>query len=917
MLKPAYDKLLVLALATPVLVLTVLLARSPSKGDGGGVTPQFWAERRAAARIEARLTHPEADKYRPRVSSGGCPVPPEPIPLKELAKLEEVGDWGGIAAAYALQGEWNQAASFLERMPASPNRDSDLAAVHLARGAHEQALRLLDAVLAAQPKHAQALWNRALVLQEMGLTMKAAETYEQVATLNEQGWGREAHAHALSLREETLERARKWKGARDATLALMEDTGAPLPLEEARQQPGVVRQSFYDVVRSAQSKDRALALLPLAQELDRLQGGSTLGDYVRKVATRDFTRRAPLAKGYAELVRTQGPVPQALLETLRASSEDDLFAGAMLRTRGGAMGYVTDAVERGKRQQDPWFNFYLEREQARKETADGEWWKAEQRLFSALQRCREGAFSAGCVELELRLGILYTDLRRLTEAEQHARTGWTWARQLREWELELTALESLTHIARDRGDFSSARAYVEEWSSRGGRKNTCYWPRVNLAHIQFLDMKSEDARRTLESASSCPNAPLDFMFAATFSELSRVRPTPGDAEQLRKVLAAPWATNPIPGDAINARYIEGRFALDREREQGQALLKRAINEAEKLPRADTQARDAWTLSYSSLVTDAGRTGDWARALELMAAQLGTSVPARCALAVAVHYERGVVVARGPQGEVVGHYDGARQEPFSRSPTSSLVPEQMRQALRGCERVDVLAWAPVFGRTDLLPPDMAWSFRMGKTAQPRTASSGRRLVVSSVEAPSLLQLPRLPAWTPSPEPEPTPLELLSGSEATPSRVLSRMSDATEIEIHAHGISDPALSDASLVVLSPEGNGRYALTADVVRQQKLAGSPLVFLAACSAGRLASTTTNEPFSLPAAFIDAGARAVLASTVDIPDAAGRFFDGVRQRIRAGSAPAVALRDERQKWLARDSRNAWTQSVLLVETSE
>ncbi|MCP3058680.1 CHAT domain-containing protein [Myxococcus sp. K38C18041901] len=145
----------------------------------------------------------------------------------------------------------------------------------------------------------------------------------------------------------------------------------------------------------------------------------------------------------------------------------------------------------------------------------------------------------------------------------------------------------------------------------------------------------------------------------------------------------------------------------------------------------------------------------------------------------------------------------------------------------------------------------------------------------------------------------------------------MSDATEIEIHAHGISDPVLSDASLVVLSPEGNGRYALTADIVRKQKLAGAPMVFLAACSAGRLASTTTHEPFSLPAAFIEAGARAVLASTVDIPDAAGRFFDGVRQRIRGGTAPAVALRDERQKWLARDARNGWTHHVLLVETSD
>ncbi|MFP2962097.1 CHAT domain-containing protein, partial [Myxococcus sp. 1LA] len=157
-------------------------------------------------------------------------------------------------------------------------------------------------------------------------------------------------------------------------------------------------------------------------------------------------------------------------------------------------------------------------------------------------------------------------------------------------------------------------------------------------------------------------------------------------------------------------------------------------------------------------------------------------------------------------------------------------------------------------------------------QPRTTPVARRLVVSSVDAPALLQLPRLPQWLPSQEAEPVPLQVLSGSDATPARVLADMRDATEIEIHAHGIMDPSLSDASLVVLSPETSGRYALTADVVRQQKLTGAPLVFLAACSAGRAASTTTShEPFSLPAAFTRRRGRArCVASTVDIPDAAG-----------------------------------------------
>ncbi|WP_164008327.1 CHAT domain-containing protein [Pyxidicoccus trucidator] len=919
MLKPAYDKVLVLALATPVLVLTFMLARSPAKGDGGGVTAQFWAERRAAARIEARLTHPEADKHRPRTSSGGCPIPPEPIPLRDLARLEEAGDWGGIAAAYALQGEWNQAASFLERMPPSSNRDSDLAAVHLARGAHEQALRLLDAVLASHPKHPQALWNRALVLQEMGLAMKAAETYELVASLNEQGWGREAHAHALTLRDETLERARRWKGAREATLALVDNPQAPLPLEEARQHPGVVRQNFYDVVRSAPSKERALALLPLAQELDRLQGGNALNDYVRRVAARDFARRAPLAKGYSELVRGKLSELDRVQQQSRTAGEGDLFLGTLLLAKATHGPNLEEAKAEVGRQQDPWLHLIIERELARKEVADGTWWKAEQRIFSALQRCREGAFSARCVDLELRLTMLYIDLQRLTEAEQHARTAWTWARQLREWSLEFTALETLVHAARSRNDFASARAYVEEWSARGGRNDDCYWSRVNLAHIYYLDSKLEASRRELDAAASCQGAKLDLMFAATLAELARTRPGPQDAELLKRSLAGlSKSIYVMPGDISYARYIEGRYLLEQDRAKGEELLKSTIAETKRLPRSDMQAREAWALSNSTLITEAGRAGDFQKALALMVEQLDTPAPKSCSMGLSVHGERTVIVVQGPGGEVRGHYDADRQESFARMSSARLIPDTLRQVLKGCAQVDVFAWPPVLGRTDLFPSEIAWSFRLGRGARAQaTAAPQQRLVVSSVEAPQLLQLPRLPAWTPPPDTGTTPMQVLTGSEATPSRVLASMKAATEIEIHAHGLVDPTISDSSLVVLSPEGDGRYALTADAVREQKLSGAPLVFLAACSAGRMTSSAAYEPFSLPAAFIDAGARAVLASTVDIPDAAGRFFDGVRQRIRGGAKPAVALRDERQKWLTRDARASWTRHILLIETGD
>ncbi|MBU8896422.1 CHAT domain-containing protein [Corallococcus sp. M34] len=914
MLKPAYDKLWALALAAPVIAVAVAVVRMPSRG----VPEEFWAERRAAARIEARLSHPEADRYRTRATAGGCPVPPEPIPLRDLAKMEEQGDWSGIAAAYALQGEWNQAASFLERLPASPDRDSDLGAVYLSRGNYEQALRLLDGALAQKPQHPQALWNRALVLREMGLTLRASETFEQVAALNEQGWGREAHAQGIGLRESTLERAREWKAATASMRAWMENDQAPLPIAEARSLPSTVRQGLYEALRAAPSKQRALALMPLAQELDRLQGGTSLVDYVKRVSTLDFNRRAPLANAYAEMVRAGTP-PDAVLDKFKATADDDLFMGTVLMRPNFAQRHFPEFLARAKKQSDPWFSLIVESELARKEYADGEWWKAEQRLFSALKVCREGALSARCVDLEVKLGRLYVDLQRVTEAERHARIAWAWARQLREWNLESQSLEMLVHLTRSRSDFASARAYLEEWIARTGRDTFCYWPHVNLAHIHYMDQHPEDARRELDIAAKCPDVNADLMFGATMVELARLGTRPGDAEWVRKAVdSASSGPNVFPGDVVYGHYLEGRFVLDSDRVQGQAMLTRVIDEAEKLPHGDMLGREAWAYSYSSLAVDAGRAQEFGRALELLARQLGAPVPKRCALAAAVHYERTVVVAVDAQGTVRGFYEPSRAEAFARTDSSKLIPTALLQSVRSCAQVEVLAWPPVFGRTELLPPDMAWSFRVGRGGgRMASPTNPRRLVVSSVETPSLLQLPRLPAWMPAADSEAGAMELLTGSDATPTRVLAGMTDATEIEIHAHGIVDPTLSDASLVVLSPEDNGRYALTADVVRKQKLNGSPTVFLAACSAGRLTTNATHEPFSLPAAFIDAGARAVLASTVDIPDAAGRFFDGVRQRIRAGSPPAVALRDERQKWLARDARSDWTRFVLLVETGD
>jgi hypothetical protein len=72
--------------------------------------------------------------------------------------------------------------------------------------------------------------------------------------------------------------------------------------------------------------------------------------------------------------------------------------------------------------------------------------------------------------------------------------------------------------------------------------------------------------------------------------------------------------------------------------------------------------------------------------------------------------------------------------------------------------------------------------------------------------------------------------------------------------------------------------------------------------------------PWSLPAAFLEAGARAVLASRDDIPDSQVRpFFDAVLAGIRAGQSERLALRDARLAFRTKPG-GAWVDSVLLFE---
>jgi hypothetical protein len=234
--------------------------------------------------------------------------------------------------------------------------------------------------------------------------------------------------------------------------------------------------------------------------------------------------------------------------------------------------------------------------------------------------------------------------------------------------------------------------------------------------------------------------------------------------------------------------------------------------------------------------------------------------------------------------------------------TTVVPPQVAAALAGCPVVDVIARPPYHGLSRLLPDSLAWHYL---TERPRAPSppGDRRIVIADVEPPAALGMPRLSAWNGG--------DGLRGAEATPDRVLAAIGSAGEVTVHAHGLVD--LADASYLALSPDASGRYALTAEDVRAAHFTTSPLVILAACSASQ-AAPVLHEHWSLPAAFIHAGARAVIASSAPIPDAdAASFFDAVHAKIAAGAVTAVAVRDARQQWLS-EHRGDWVRDVIVFQ---
>jgi hypothetical protein len=173
-----------------------------------GPAPQIaLAETRS---LEPRVTAPAFDRHRPYRVERGAPTR-EVLPLAVLADLEQRGDrsaLAALAAAHLLAGDAARAEETLDALPASPARDSDLAAAALVAGHPAIALAHADAARAADPALIPAAWNRALALRALDLPLAAAAALDTVAARGEPGWSDEARAQAMALRAAFASRPR-------------------------------------------------------------------------------------------------------------------------------------------------------------------------------------------------------------------------------------------------------------------------------------------------------------------------------------------------------------------------------------------------------------------------------------------------------------------------------------------------------------------------------------------------------------------------------------------------------------------------------------------------------------------------------------------------------------------------------------
>jgi cellulose synthase operon protein C len=888
--------------------------------------------------LEARLSDPRVDRHRPTsVVRGGRPQGDrKEVRLGDLVLLERAGDDQGVAEILLLSGEVSQARLRFEQLRKARHDPAPLlndeAAAALALGDPEAALPLLDRALAQEPLSPQAQFNRALALRALELPLTAARHFDRVAQLKEPGWSEEAAAEAQRLRASCAERVAVAERSRALVTALALEGRLPPPGDGL---PDDLRLGLYQAVRSAPGRSAVLALLPLAQRLDRHYGGGALEAYVRRVADADFGRRGPAARRYAALLRASATDRPAAVDALLRSPADPALADIMLGaladpSTGGAQSWTEETRARARRSlplvhrlvadlSDPWFEVYEQQLRSESENHRRRYGESLLAAQQGLERCRGLGVSLLCSNLQFREVSALNGLYRLTEATRHLRLAREEARRQGwvEQEARLLRVAGELEDGRMRGPLS--RAYLEE---------LLLHPRARCADRRYaaeaLATQDLAANRLWDAAGHLGQVPscwreygaltTEGLFVA--AALHRVGNIGLDEMKVNDSLTLMKINGPREGHFLYLAA-HGLWLLPTAPAAARELLARGLEEARK-SEDDAERMVVQSKIHLALALEAARSKNWEAALDRLADAAAVARPSGCVLGLAVDVERTLTVLRETSGRMEGWLEiktADQLEGRTRSGGAPRLPPSLRSRLATCSEVKVIATAQQRWWTDLeIPGGLPWSYALRPASGaalpgPTDQADSYRLVIADPDPPAALGLPRLAP--PSVESGPG-THLLAGREANPMRVLDELPRASFIDFRVHGVADAEISEHTALVLSADAEGRYLLTPNELRTINLPRRPVVILAACQS---ASRPTNhpDPSELAGGFVRAGARAVYATTTPVPDAeADAFFGRIRTALSAGRSPAAALRDARASW--PNSSNSWVSGVLAFE---
>lgn len=864
--------------------------------------------------------------------------------------------------AYLVIGRRSDGIASLEAAAAhstDPRTWNDLAAARYAAATNDErpsqlpeALAAADHALRLDPNFAEARFNRALILERLGLLDHARNAWRSYLALDpDSAWSIEARAHLQKLQPASRRFDPKLLEVQPAEQLVRE-----FP-EEARRWGEAVLLGNWADAEVAREPARAAAILTRARDLGnalaKTNGEHLLEDTVAAIDHASGGTRATLAQGHQQYraaridysKRRSGAAETGFrnAETLFARGGSQMAAVASYFAASAAFDQqrtgeahdeltqilaVTDATRhRALAAQLHW-------ELAVCANSEGDWGAAAREsaaaatIFRALGERGNAAIVDGIATMALEL-IGATDLawgRRVQTFAQLSANGeqQKLAAILHSASATLASLDrtaaagSVLDLARESGGADPAqRAIADADRARIAMRNGD----VEVARSVLTSARGEGARISDAALHEIAGAQIDLAEASV--DASRAIPS------LDRSIAF-FTRRGMSVDLADA-YLQRARALRAAHDENGALADygRALTEIGK---QRATIRDA--ESRLRFLDVAGRVreetidlrltrGDAVGAFNVSdrAAQI-PAVPASAAIveyAVLPHAVAAFVVT--PAGVVAHrtkidrHELEARVTSFAdrirrRAPLAEidsdgaalyrLLLEPIEPQLAGVRELvvvpDRLLYALPFGALRGKQQYLLERFPMRVAA-----SAGWSSDESAALAPALVVAdPPTPSWPrlPASRDEATHIAalhgatLLTGDEATRSAFTAATRGSALIHFTGHANSDAGTSYAALL-LAANANDSGVLGATDIARLRLDRHPLVVLAACGTFRGDTLHVAGMSSLARAFLLAGARSVIGTLWEIDDdVSASLFLRLHQHLRDGMPPAHALRE-------------------------